>query len=145
VRWRARSRDLRAGLSTHRAYAAERGALVSHPLATPSFAAALARAGGGLGFGDRTAAMRELFGGLLPDALLARSSKATFGEVFWGDEARRFAERWDGRGVEADVVDAGALRRAWLAPTPDARGAMLLQAAWLEDDRRRGQGSAEDS
>ena len=142
VRWRVRGRDLCVGLSTHRTYAAERAALVAHPLATSSFAAALARAGGRLGFGDRTATMRALCGDLLPEALLARSSKATFGEVFWGDHARRFAERWDGSGVDGETVDPDALRRAWLAPSPDARAALLLQAAWLEDDRRHGRGDA---
>ena len=74
--------------------------------------------------------------------VLARTSKATFGGVFWGPAARSFAQQWDGTGLSADLIDADALRRAWLAPVPVYGAALPLQAAWLFD--RSQQGAAPD-
>jgi hypothetical protein len=75
---------------------------------------------------------------VLPSPVLARTSKATFGGVFWGPVARRFARQWDGTGLSADLVDAEALRRAWLEPVPVYGSALPLQAAWLFDRSRQG-------
>jgi hypothetical protein len=111
--------------------AAERGATMLHPLMDPRFLAALARHGGRTGFADRTEAMTALFAGLLPERTLTRRSKADFSEVFWGPGARRFAEEWDGSGLDPALVDPAALRAEWLAPKPDARAGSALQAAWL--------------
>jgi asparagine synthase (glutamine-hydrolysing) len=101
------------------------------PLLEPRFVAALGRAGGITGFGGRTAAMRAIAGGALPDDLLARRDKATFNRGFFGPASRAFAERWPGVGVDLALVDPDALRAAWLAPEPDFRSALLLQSAWL--------------
>jgi asparagine synthase (glutamine-hydrolysing) len=109
---------------------------VQHPLLEAPILAALARAGGRLGLGPRTAAMRAAFGEALPDAALGRESKADFSAAFWGPASRAFARRWDGTGVDASLVAPEALRRDWLAPTPRYQGAMLIQAAWLAADRR---------
>jgi asparagine synthase (glutamine-hydrolysing) len=109
---------------------------VQHPLVEAPIRAALARAGGRLGLGPRTAAMRAAFGEALPDAALGRESKADFSAAFWGPGSREFARRWDGTGVDTSLVEPEALRRDWLAPTPRYQGAMLLQAAWLAADRR---------
>jgi asparagine synthase (glutamine-hydrolysing) len=55
---------------------------VIHPFLDARFLGAVARAGGRVGFGERTRAMRSLFGEPLPAALLERSTKASFNEVF---------------------------------------------------------------
>jgi asparagine synthase (glutamine-hydrolysing) len=111
--------------------AEDAGALAVHPLIDPRFVAALARAGGRTGFGDRTASMRALFADALPPVFLERKSKARFDGVFWRQPSRRFAESWHGEGVDAELVDSAALRQEWLEPDPDLRSAMLLQSAWL--------------
>jgi asparagine synthase (glutamine-hydrolysing) len=124
-----------------RAFAAVRGLLglyaepfdvrVVHPLLEPLAMAELARAGGATGFRSRTHAMRRLFGDLLPDRLLARGTKAGFNRVVFGPSVHAFARAWDGSGVDAALVDAEALRAAWLSDEPDFRSIMLLQQAWL--------------
>jgi asparagine synthase len=136
IGWRARRRDLRAARSTMTLLAADTDTLLLHPLVDVGFLAALARTGGRLGFGDRTATMRAVFAETLPDALLTRSTKARFDEVIWRRESREFAQRWDGSGVDQRLVDPMALRREWLKPQPDARTAMLLQSAWLSTAAR---------
>ena len=75
--------------------------------------------------------MKAVFSPLLNDAILSRRSKATFGDVFWGPESRRFAKDWDGNGLDPRWVEADALRAAWLEPRPVYGAALPLQAAWL--------------
>ncbi len=102
-----------------------------HPLLDPCFLAIVARRGGRIGFGDRTRAMRALFPGLLPDAVLGRADKADFSRLAWGPHARAFVEAWPGDRIPAELVDIGGLRRVWGDPVPVIRTAYLLQAAWL--------------
>ena len=92
---------------------------------------ALADDGGLLGRGDRTAVLRALVGDLLPDAVLARVGKATFGEAYMGSRTREFATHWTGDGVDPGLVDQDELRRIWLSDEPIALTAALVQAAWL--------------
>jgi hypothetical protein len=101
------------------------------PLLEPRFVAAYAASVRPLGPATRTAAMRALFGDLLPDAVLSRTSKALFNRGFLTDVAREFARAWDGRGVDTDLVDPEALRSTWLSPWPPSQSFWLLQAAWL--------------
>jgi asparagine synthase (glutamine-hydrolysing) len=114
---------------------------VVHPLADRRFLAALAREGAAAGYGNRTVAMRALFGGLLPEAVLARPGKAEFGLALWGDESRAFAQAWGGEGVDSELVDADALRAAWAEPNPDFATATLLQGAWLAATRQSAPGA----
>lgn len=109
---------------------------IEAPLLDLRFVAALAGAGGSRGFGDRVRAMRTIAGGVLPDELLDRQTKASFDAAYFGDASRLFAERWSGGGVNAELVDTEALRREWLEPAPDFRSALPLQLAWLHDDQR---------
>jgi hypothetical protein len=111
--------------------AKDAGAFLVHPFLDPGFAAALARAGGRTGLGDRTAVTRTLFGDLLPNAVVSRSGKALFDEVLWSQRSRRFAEGWHGTGVDQELVDQTALRSEWLSPEPHSATSMLLQHAWL--------------
>lgn len=109
------------------------GVQIEAPLLDPRFVAALARAGGARGWGNRVATVRAIAGVSLPEALFARLDKAGFNAAFFGLASRGFAETWSGRGVDATLVDPDALRRAWLEPEPDFRSALLLQLAWLHD------------
>jgi asparagine synthase (glutamine-hydrolysing) len=111
---------------------------IEAPLLDKRFVAALSRAGGARGFGDRVHAMRAITGDVLPDELLDRMPKAAFDAVYFGDASRSFAERWSGGGLDAELVDSEALRGEWLQPIPDFRSALPLQLAWLHDDRRHG-------
>jgi Asparagine synthase len=133
---RRRAPDLT--LQSLRGLCALEGSRYVGPFLEAPFLASLAGWGGALGRGDRTAVMTALFSDVLPSPVLARTSKATFGGVFWGPAARSFAQQWDGTGLRADLVDAEALRRAWLAPVPVYGAALPLQAAWLFDRSRQG-------
>jgi len=124
-------RDLKGTRWSLGLLAEDTDALLLHPLVEPHFLAAVARAGGRHGLGDRTMAMRAIFAGALPDALLARPTKARFDDVIWRRESRDFAEHWDGSGVNERLVDPKALREEWLKPEPDKLSALLLQSAWL--------------
>ncbi|HEX8087084.1 MAG TPA: hypothetical protein VF529_22590 [Solirubrobacteraceae bacterium] len=128
--WFPGRRHVRAAGARLDMLAADHDVRVVHPLVDPRFLAALARLGGRAGFADRTEALAAVFGDLLPARTTRRTTKAEFSEAFWGPEARRFAEAWDGRGVDGDLVDADALRREWLRPRPDARSATMLGALW---------------
>jgi hypothetical protein len=103
---------------------------VTNPLLDPAVLAELRRIGGATGFGSRTAAMKRLFGGLLPAQVLARETKAGFNRAVFGPAVRAFAREWDGIGVDERWVDVEALRDAWLSPTPDFRSIILLHQAW---------------
>jgi asparagine synthase (glutamine-hydrolysing) len=134
VDWWARSRVLAALCDGLGVLARDVGTRLVHPLLDRTFLAAMARAGARSGFGDRTTAMRSLFGDLLPPQVLARSDKALFTFVYFTDRSRAFAERWNGDGVRRDLVDPESLRATWLAAppaSPDMRSGLLLQAAWL--------------
>ena len=79
--------------------------------------------------------MRALFSDLLPPDVLGRRHKATFNDAFFTARARRFAEAWSGGGLDESVVDPDAARAAWRAEHVDYRSALLLQSAWLHDQR----------
>jgi asparagine synthase (glutamine-hydrolysing) len=102
-----------------------------HPLLDERFLAAIACAGGRWGFESRTAMMRWLFSDLLPDAVLSRSTKASFNHAHFGPAAREFARTWDGSGVDDSLVDPKALREHWLSEKPFGITGLLLQQAWL--------------
>jgi hypothetical protein len=129
-------RYLRIGLRSLDLLARDAGALISHPLARGELGAAVAAAAGWRGFERRGTAIGALFPGLLPEQLLARTSKAGFDGAFWRAHSRALAASWRGEGAEPSVVDADALRALWAGPTPDAHTYLLLQAAWVERDRR---------
>jgi asparagine synthase (glutamine-hydrolysing) len=119
-------------LARNRELLAERhGARVSSPLLHPDFVHALARSGGFLGRGDRTAMLRRLVPDLLPAAVLERRSKAEFGGAYMTHHTRAFADTWTGGGVDPELVDPEELHRMWLGGERNALTAALLQAAWL--------------
>jgi hypothetical protein len=131
LRWCAGRVHLRAVTHTFEVLAADAGTHVSHPLLDPGFLTALGSAGGPLGLGDRATIMIQVFGEVLPEDVCRRSAKASFGEVYWTEHAKAFAEQWDGTGVDSDLVDPEVLRRVWSEDEPDTRSWLLLQSAWL--------------
>jgi hypothetical protein len=124
------------GARNRRRFARLHGVDVSSPLLHPDVVDALARRGGIVGPGDRSAVLRALFPDLLPDSVLGRTSKATFNAAFWGRHTRHFAEGWSGGGVDAELVDPDVLRSVWISEQRQPITAALLQQAWLSDHLR---------
>lgn len=108
----------------------EYGSRPVSPFVDPEFVEALARAGGPLGWGGRTEVFRRLFSDVLPDAVLARRSKAWFNSTRWGPDEREFARTWDGTGFDDALVDAEKLRAEWLTEDPHSTADFLLHVAW---------------
>jgi hypothetical protein len=102
-----------------------------HVFQDPEFVASVAAAAGFWGWTGRTAAMRHLFGDLLPREVLERRTKALFNRAVFTEYTREFARGWDGAGVEHGLVDAEVLRLNWLSDVPHAPSMALLQQAWL--------------
>ncbi|CAB4934188.1 unannotated protein [freshwater metagenome] len=115
-----------------------RDVVTLHPLLDRGVLAALARAGGRRGLGDRAAIMGLLAGDDLDPQVVTRSSKAHFLSAYLRERSREFARQWDGTSFHPELVDPEVLRAAWLARIPRGSAALALQAAWLACD-----GSAE--
>jgi hypothetical protein len=112
------------------------GATLVEPLGDHAFVASYAAFGGHWSGLTRTAGMRLLAAGLLPEPVLTRRDKAAFNASRFGPYSRVFASDWDGQGIDDQLVDPVALRAAWLADVPPPATAMLLQQAWLATSRR---------
>ncbi|HWT92004.1 MAG TPA: asparagine synthase-related protein [Solirubrobacteraceae bacterium] len=146
-RWRASSRFERtwreglAGMLESRgyeviravlgAYAADAGVRLVEPFFDPRFVRAYAAHGPRLGPLSRDAALEELFGDLLPQSVVRRSTKATFNGVLVGPDAAAFTDAWDGTGLDEGLVDPDAVRAQWRDPRSDSRALPAMQAAWL--------------
>jgi asparagine synthase (glutamine-hydrolysing) len=112
-------------------FAADRGVRLHEPFYDPRFVRAMAAEGPRDGYPTRGAALRAQFADLLPPEIWTRGTKAVFTEVAWGPNARAFAESWDGRGLDENLVDPERLHAEWSSPRPDARTLMCLGQAWL--------------
>jgi asparagine synthetase B (glutamine-hydrolysing) len=130
VQWFARRRRLLAIRQAVQRLSRAHDVLTVEPLMEPAVLASVAENGGTWGYGTRTDALRQLFGTLLPDAVLTRTSKAVFTRPYWGADVKEFAQAWDGGGLPEHLVMPETLREIWLRERPDARTAMLLHAAW---------------
>ncbi len=135
--WWQTLRYLQVGLAALELTAQDTGVLLVHPLLAPRFWSAVATVAAPDGFGARADGMRTLFGELLPEEILKRSSKARFDEALWTARSRTFALRWDGSGVPQEWVDTRALARHWRTERPVAQSFTLLQAAWLASTAHR--------
>lgn len=131
TRWLSGARYVRLQTQTFDAIAKDAGSSMVQPLLDRRFLAAVGHAGGLVGWPNRHAALEALFPGLLPAELLARTTKAGFGEAYWGPEMRTFVSQWTGEGVDARLVDEEALRAVWSRPEPDYDSVWLAQSAWL--------------
>lgn len=131
IDWWWRSKSRLAVVSSLDAVGAVHDVDVRHPFMDHRFLASVVVDRWRLGFPDRTAAMRSMFDGLLPDALMARETKAAFFQPFINSYSRAFVEVWDETGVDTELVDPVVLRRVWSERNVDARSYLLLQSAWL--------------
>jgi asparagine synthetase B (glutamine-hydrolysing) len=131
LQWYAKSRALYLAVTNLDVIALSDDVTVVHPLFDRTFLAVLAAEGGPAGIGNRTEAMRHLFGDLLPAEIIERRSKAEFGRAFWGEQAQDFARSWDGSGIDHDLVDGERLQAAWSEPSPMFHSYTPLLAAWL--------------
>lgn len=137
VRWRERYRHLAAspvtaiGLASLAALAQDVDAAIAHPFSDSRFLATLAGLTADRRPRSRTEAMDALVGDLLPESLVRRGTKATFAQVFWGEESRALMATWDGVGVDTSLVDVERLREEWNSPDPDTYTVTLLQSVWL--------------
>ena len=104
---------------------------IAHPLAEPSLLGSLASNWSRRGPGDRTDVMEAVVGDLLPSRIVERDDKAILASVFIGERATAFIEQWDGSGVDAEWVDANALREVWRRRYPYVGSFNLLHQAWL--------------
>jgi hypothetical protein len=138
IRWVRRLRYLDVGVASMRRLAAAEDVQLVHPFLDPDFGGALEHLTRGRRFAGRTAAMQALFGDLLPDPILTRSTKASFDGAFWTAASRAFASGWDGTGIDGDLVDRDVLRQEWLSASPDPRSFTLAQSVWLALQPRSG-------
>ena len=113
---------------------------LSQPLLDHRVIEALAQDGGWLGRGNRTEVLRWLVGDLLPDDIIARTSKVDFDTTFMTDLTADFADRWDGSGLDDDLVDVELLRDIWRRGDRPGLSDPLLQAAWLATEGANPQG-----
>lgn len=136
-----RSRGFQATLASLQAIGDDAGVLVTHPFCDPGFIGSVAKRGGRRGFGGRTATMRAFFSGILPEAVIERTTKAVFNVPFWRRHTRQFVQSWTGEGIDPELVHVDVLRVLW-AEAESAPVATLaqLKAAWLAK-RPRGSGS----
>lgn len=134
IGWRADRRYLAVGTAALAALGRADGVELAHPFLDDGFAAALAALPRGRRFHGRREAMDALFADVLPEALRARSTKASFDGAFWHRHSRELVERWNGEGVDERLVDAERLREEWLRETPDPRTYTLLQSVKLALD-----------
>ncbi len=125
------SRAVAVGERTRAVVARGNDCTLVEPLADDRFINSYAAFGGRWRGLTRTAGTMLLADGLLPDAVLRRTDKATFNASRFGASSREFARAWDGTGCDHQLIDTDALRAAWLSAQPPAGTALLLQQAWL--------------
>jgi hypothetical protein len=132
--WYLGSRHAQMLLSTTSLLAEGTNTLVVRPFLDGLFLSAWGQQIGRTGFRGRTVAMKELFGDLLPIAIIERADKGMYWH-YWGQASRHVARAWQGgAGVDERYVDTQALAETWAStdhPTPDHRSALLLQTVWL--------------
>jgi asparagine synthase (glutamine-hydrolysing) len=116
--------------------ARDAGAEVVNVFAEPAVVASLARHFGPWGPVDRTAAVRDIFGDVLPDSVVARRTKAFFDEAYVADHTREFVAGWNGEGVDPSIVDLERLGSQWRSLRPSPGSLLLLQCAWLARELR---------
>ena len=128
--WWRRLRYVRLGIEAIQRIASDLLVEVRHPFADAGVAAALAA----LPPEARGRGRAGLFEDALPVELIDRCTRSHFDHVFWSEHSDELAARWNGEGVDDELVDLEALRREWQSPRPDARTFMLLQRIALGDE-----------
>ena len=132
LEWWHRSRYLTHGQHSLELVARDHDVMFVAPFSDVRVMAALARDRRGVGFPSRTEAMRDLFGGVLPERTISRSSKASFSNPLIGPTTREFVADVDpSRFVPEALVDADTLRAVWQEDFVDIRSLPMLQTCWL--------------
>jgi asparagine synthetase B (glutamine-hydrolysing) len=145
LRWRRRYRELadsgymEVSLGSLAVLASGHDVELAHAFHDRRFLAALAALPAARRPATRSDAMTMLVGDLLPPALLNRSTKARFDQVFWTEHSRELVADWQGEGIDPELVDLERLREEWASPTPEAHTFTLLQSIWLTRARAAGQ------
>lgn len=117
------------------ALAGDAGVSLVQPFFEPRCIRAVGSSAPERGFPTRADAMALHFGDVLPPKIHERTTKAVFDELHGGRWTRGFAQAWDGRGLDPDLVDADLLREEWLSPRPAYRSLTALNAAWLASEQ----------
>ena len=133
-RWIWPGRFFRICQASLQRLASDHDVAMVHPFVDGSFLDALGQFGGFRGLGSRTDFLREVFGDLLPTAVIERSTKGGFTDPLWTERAREFAKDWSGRGVDEELVNVDELRRHWRTDDRNLLSTTLLQVAWLHDN-----------
>lgn len=107
------------------------GLKVVQPFHTHDVVGAFARMWGYRYPGGRVHSLRRLVGDLLPEAAMARVSKAEFVDVFFTENTREWVRTWDGTGVDETRVNVERLRWEWETEMPHYCTFALLHTAWL--------------
>jgi Asparagine synthase len=126
--WWHERRETEIGLSSLDLIATDEGARIEHPLTDPGFSRSVGDLAARKRLYDRTGLLLAAFSSLLPTAVLARTSKAAFGSVFFGRESRALTDRAVETLRSLEPVDPAALHEEWSGPSPDAHSFLLLQA-----------------
>lgn len=114
--------------------AARHGVELAHPLATAAVVDAVAGATGRLGPVGRADATRLVTGGLLPDAVLQRTTKSAFTGTVLGPSTRALLDEVDAADTQLPHVDVPTLLSC-LRGKPHAASLGLVQALWLATRR----------
>ncbi len=138
IGWQLGARSWRIGYAFLEKLANEHHVALHQPLSTPALAGALVDDAGYLGFKSRADAMLGLFGDLLPEAVLRRTTKASFNASLFGSRSRSFAASWHGVASFTGLVEAEAVRERWLSHAPHPALIPALQAAWMEGESSTG-------
>ncbi len=139
IEWYARQRAIVLPQLSLELLARDSRTHLVHPFVDRGFLAALARTGGRSDYAaPRTVWMRSLFADLLPEKVVTRRDKAEMEAVLVGEPVRRFADDWDGTGVDEELVRVDALREAWRRG--EWLSMTLLHVAWLASTAREPQG-----
>jgi Asparagine synthase len=130
-RWLLRRRYLRILQETLALIGGDEGTSIHNPYLHPAVVESVAGAGGPLGWRTRNEAIAALFDSLVPTSVSGRTSKASGNEMFFSDHSKAFVARWDGQGINPDLVDAARLRQEWASSNPDPHTLSLIQTTWL--------------
>lgn len=137
LRWSAKLRHWsrlrynRVGRASLELLAADTNTQLVHPLSDPKILGALLHAGRWQEPQSRPDALRRFFPGALPADVGNRRTKAVFDAVFFNRHSRAVVQRWDGQGIDPDIVDVERLRSMWRRSAPSPQSYLLLQSVAL--------------
>ncbi len=135
--WWRRSRYINHGQHSLELIATDHNVQFVAPFSSGRVMHALADDIGRVGFANRSAAVKHLFGHLVPKATIERRTKASFSGPLVGASTRAFAAVADPTGLVSEQwVNFGELRRAWHQDQVDIRSLPVLQICWLDSHRR---------